>query len=92
MCTIFACQRKQGQGHLDGKQGQGPGQGQGQGLIAEECSVVHLALPLTCTADIFRHGCGSCTLIPSDVLVAVAAKIEYDARQPQGDYIPGRDH
>ena len=32
------------------------------------------------------------TLMPSDVLVAVAAKIEYDARQPQGDYIPGRDH
>jgi len=32
------------------------------------------------------------TLMPSDVLVAVAAKIEYDARQPHSDYIPGRDH
>ena len=32
------------------------------------------------------------TLMPSDVLVAIATKIEYDARQPQGDYIPERDH
>lgn len=30
------------------------------------------------------------TLMPSDVLVAIATKIEYDARQPQGD--PERTH
>jgi len=32
------------------------------------------------------------TLMPSDVLVAIATKIEYDARQPSGDYIPEREH
>jgi hypothetical protein len=32
------------------------------------------------------------TLMPSDVLVAIATNIEYDARQPKCDYIPERDH
>ena len=32
------------------------------------------------------------TLMPNDILVAVATKIEYDALQPSGDYFPARDH
>jgi hypothetical protein len=32
------------------------------------------------------------TLMPSDILVAIATKIEYDAQHPSGDYIPARDH